>query len=70
MADGSTNLPPLAVAADQENGQWQEAQETVYLITSLSPARASPQAILQTNRDHWGIESAPQAHTRRRFAMN
>ena len=40
----------------KKNGQWQEAQETVYLITSLSPACASPQAILQTNRDHWGIE--------------
>ena len=41
----------------KKNGQWQEAQETVYLITSLSPAHASPQAILQTNRDHWGIEN-------------
>jgi hypothetical protein len=26
------------------------------LMTSLSPACALPQAILQTNRDHWGIE--------------
>jgi hypothetical protein len=40
----------------EKNGQWQEAQETVYLITSLSSACTSPQAILQNNRDHWGIE--------------
>ncbi len=40
----------------KKHGQWQEARETVYLITSLSPARASPQDILKTNRDHWGIE--------------
>jgi len=38
------------------NGKWQETQETVYLITSLSPAEASPQDILKINRDHWGIE--------------
>ena len=40
----------------KKNGQWREAQETVYLITSLSPACASPQDILKTNRHHWGIE--------------
>jgi predicted transposase YbfD/YdcC len=40
----------------KKNGRWQETKEIVYLITSLPPARATPSAILQTNRGHWGIE--------------
>ncbi|HUI21893.1 MAG TPA: ISAs1 family transposase [Methylocella sp.] len=43
------------------NGKWREPQEeTVYLITSLSPA-VSPQALLRLNRDHWGIEIMPRS---------
>jgi len=37
-------------------GRWQETKETVYLITSLPAARATPHVILQANRGHWGIE--------------
>jgi len=41
--------------------------ETRYYISSapLTAARAA-----EAVRGHWSIESAPQAHTRRRFAMN
>jgi hypothetical protein len=31
-------------------------QEIVYLVTSLAPCQASPKALLQFNRQHWGIE--------------
>jgi predicted transposase YbfD/YdcC len=40
----------------KKKGRWQETKETVYLITSLPPASATPHAILQANRGHWGIE--------------
>ena len=52
------------------NGKWQEPKvETIHLITSLSAEQASPLVLLKFNREHWGIESAPQAHARRRFAV-
>jgi hypothetical protein len=39
-----------ALATAKVNGKWREPQEeTVYLITSLSPA-VSPQALLCVNR--------------------
>ena len=38
--------------------------ETRFYITSSLPVAA---AILAATRAHWSIESAPQAHTRRRF---
>ena len=31
--------------------------EAVYLISSLKPAQASPEQLLQLNRGHWGIEA-------------
>lgn len=31
--------------------------ETVYLITSLSPGKASPERLLAINRGHWSIEN-------------
>ena len=31
--------------------------ETVYLITSLSPNNAGPERLLGINRGHWGIEN-------------
>ena len=31
--------------------------ETVYLITSLSPQKASPEQLLELNRGHWNIEN-------------
>lgn len=31
--------------------------ETVYLITSLSPKKASPEQLLVLNRGHWSIEN-------------
>lgn len=41
--------------------------DTRYYISSASlTVEATGQAV----RAHWGIESAPQAHTRRRFKMN
>jgi len=30
----------------------------------------TPERFNEVVRSHWGVESAPQAHTRRRFAMN
>lgn len=39
------------------DGEWQTPQqEIVYLITSLMACDASPKALLQFNRDHWGVE--------------
>jgi predicted transposase YbfD/YdcC len=32
-------------------------QETVYLITSLSPVQADAQRLMQLAREHWGIEN-------------
>jgi len=38
-------------------GKWQTPQEEiVYLVTSLTACQASPQALLQFNRKHWGVE--------------
>ena len=42
-------------------------RETRYCISSLKPDAAKLNAAI---RQHWGIESAPQAHTRRRFTLN
>jgi len=33
------------------------SSETVYLISSLSPEKASPAQLLDINRGHWGIEN-------------
>lgn len=33
-----------------------ETTETVYLITSLTTRKASPQMLLELSRSHWGIE--------------
>jgi len=46
------------------------SSEVAYFVTSLPVAKAGPDRLLALVRAHWGIESAPQAHTRRRFAMN
>jgi hypothetical protein len=43
------------------------ATETVYYLLSKP---ITPQRPNQVVHDHWGIESVPQAHTRRRFVMN
>jgi predicted transposase YbfD/YdcC len=40
-----------------------QSHETVYAVTSLARARASPEALLALNRPHWGIEN--QLHWRR-----
>ena len=32
-------------------------KETTYLITSLSPSKASPEKLLALNRGHWNIEN-------------
>ena len=44
--------------------------ETVYAITSLTAQQARPAQLLLLNRAHWGIESVPQRHTGKEFAMN
>jgi predicted transposase YbfD/YdcC len=49
----------------QCGGKVQTSTRYVALSTVLTPAR-----LLEVTRVHWSIESAPQAHTRRRFAMN
>jgi predicted transposase YbfD/YdcC len=35
----------------------EKRSETVYLITSLSPRKASPKQLLELNRGHWSIEN-------------
>jgi predicted transposase YbfD/YdcC len=42
-------------------------REIRYYITSLKP---DAERLNRAIRQHWGIESAPQAHTRRRFELN
>ena len=38
-------------------GTWQAPrEEIIYLITSLTACDAAPKALLQINRDHWGVE--------------
>jgi len=36
----------------------------------VASRQLTPEAYLAAARSHWSIESAPQAHTRRRFVMN
>jgi predicted transposase YbfD/YdcC len=38
-------------------GKNKASSETVYGITSLSPAQASPKRLLELNRGHWSIEN-------------
>jgi len=33
------------------------SREVIYAITSLSPEKLAPQALLQLSRDHWQIEN-------------
>ncbi|WP_093884536.1 ISAs1 family transposase [Syntrophus gentianae] len=42
--------------------------ETVYLITSLKPDKASPKQLLEINRGHWGIEN--KSHSVRDVTFN
>ena len=50
----------------REKGDKTTAETAYYLLSSpLTPERFGA-----VTRSHWGIESAPQAHTRRRFMMN
>ena len=46
------------------------SREVVYAITSAPLEKFDAAKLLLASRDHWSIESAPQAHTRRRFVMN
>jgi hypothetical protein len=40
-----------------KNGRWKEPEEeVVYLIARFPGGEASPQALLNANRGHWGIE--------------
>jgi predicted transposase YbfD/YdcC len=41
----------------KRKGRWVSEHETAWLITSLTAAEASPQALLTYNRDHWRIEN-------------
>jgi hypothetical protein len=43
-------------------------EETVFLITSLEPARASPDRLAQLARGHWSIEN--QLHCRRDWSFD
>jgi predicted transposase YbfD/YdcC len=44
------------VRQTKKNGMWKQTEEIVYLITSQSSVKAAPQALLNDNRGHWGIE--------------
>jgi len=41
--------------------------ETAYYLLS---SELTPERFNDVVRQHWNIESAPQAHTRRRFTLN
>jgi hypothetical protein len=45
---------------DKKTGEC--STETTYGITSRSPEQDNAKSVLATNRGHWTIESAPQAH--------
>jgi predicted transposase YbfD/YdcC len=45
------------VERERTNALGETQREVQYGITSLSPAQASPQRLLQLVRDHWGIEN-------------
>jgi hypothetical protein len=60
-------LAGVAIVESTHELPGKTERETRFYITSLSlPAERVGRMI----RDHWAVESAPQAHTRRRFAMN
>jgi len=63
-------MPGLAsigmVEADVERNGKTSISRRYY----LSSAKLSAQSFARAVRAHWAIESAPQAHTRRRFAMS
>ncbi|WP_252733554.1 transposase family protein [Paracoccus marinaquae] len=40
----------------KSGGAWGETTEIVYLITSLTTRKASPEMLLELSRSHWGIE--------------
>lgn len=45
---------------NKKTGEW--SSETVAGITSRKADSKNPQQLLEINRGHWTIESAPQAH--------
>ena len=47
------------------------SREVIYAITSLSPDKLDAAGMQQLSRDHWAIESAPQAHKKEvRYELN
>ena len=54
-------------AYQPSTGPWKPSSETSY---RLSSHKVDAQTAARAIRGHWAIESVPQAHTRRRFAMN
>jgi predicted transposase YbfD/YdcC len=41
----------------KKKGKWVDESETAWLISSLTSAEASPEALLGYNRQHWRIEN-------------
>jgi len=52
----SVDKSPVSNATRNHQNR-QKRSETVYLITSLKPDKASPEKLLKINREHWGIEN-------------
>lgn len=52
---------------EYKKGGHQGAPETVYLLSSLPPDRATPEQLLRLNRPYWGIENC--AHYLRDAAL-
>jgi predicted transposase YbfD/YdcC len=67
---GEMKFPGLAMigmveSETERNGKVERARRYYLCSTKLTA-----QTFATVVRAHWGVESAPQAHTRRRFAMN
>ena len=63
--------PGLGQIARLERTRWiggKQSTEVVYLITSLAPANAGPERLLELVRDHWAIEN--KLHYVRDVSMN
>jgi predicted transposase YbfD/YdcC len=56
----------VMIESRRETAQRCEREFCFYISSLAADAVRLGEAV----RSHWGIESAPQAHTRRRFAMN
>src|SRR6266849_9199344 len=57
LASSWPSIAQVAQLTRTETKAGKTTTEVVYLITTLSPTKASPQRLLDLNRGHWSIEN-------------